>query len=72
MIYALRPTVLKQVNDLVEEISLDHQSSISIANYLLESIDESVEPCEDFFQFVCGTWIKNARIPPDCKIKWAK
>ena len=38
-----------------------------VANYLLESIDETVAPCEDFYQFVCGTWIKNNRIPDDSK-----
>ncbi|CAF0813568.1 unnamed protein product [Rotaria sordida] len=36
-----------------------------IANYLIESMDETVEPCEDFYHFVCGTWIKNSRIPDD-------
>ncbi|CAF4631796.1 unnamed protein product, partial [Rotaria magnacalcarata] len=30
-----------------------------------ESIDEGVQPCEDFFQFACGTWLKNNRIPDD-------
>ncbi|CAF2118844.1 unnamed protein product [Rotaria magnacalcarata] len=38
---------------------------IKAANYLLESIDEGVQPCEDFFQFACGTWLKNNRIPDD-------
>ncbi|CAF0961673.1 unnamed protein product [Rotaria sordida] len=38
---------------------------VKAANYLLESIDETVEPCEDFFHFSCGTWIKNTRIPDD-------
>ncbi|CAF4126552.1 unnamed protein product [Adineta steineri] len=38
---------------------------VKAANYLIESIDETVEPCEDFYQFVCGTWIKNSRIPDD-------
>ncbi|CAF1615486.1 unnamed protein product [Rotaria sp. Silwood1] len=35
------------------------------AYYLIESIDETVEPCEDFYHFACGTWLKNARIPED-------
>ncbi|CAF3637496.1 unnamed protein product [Rotaria sordida] len=38
---------------------------VKAADYLIESIDETVEPCEDFFNFVCGTWIKNTRIPDD-------
>ncbi|CAF4169227.1 unnamed protein product [Rotaria sp. Silwood2] len=38
---------------------------VKAANYLIESMDEKVEPCEDFYHFVCGTWIKNSRIPDD-------
>ncbi|CAF1075040.1 unnamed protein product [Adineta ricciae] len=38
---------------------------IKAANYLLESIDETIEPCENFYQFSCGTWLRNNRIPDD-------
>lgn len=38
-----------------------------LADYLIESIDESVNPCENFFDFVCGTWVNNTRIPDDGK-----
>ncbi|UJR14935.1 hypothetical protein I4U23_001917 [Adineta vaga] len=38
---------------------------VKAANYILESIDETVEPCENFFEFTCGTWLKNHRIPDD-------
>ena len=29
------------------------------------SMDRTVDPCVDFFQYSCGGWIKNNPIPPD-------
>jgi hypothetical protein len=42
--------------------------SIVLANYLLESIDETVDPCENFYEFACGTRIKNTRLSNDGKL----
>jgi putative endopeptidase len=31
----------------------------------LTAIDKKANPCEDFYQYACGTWLKNNPIPPD-------
>jgi putative endopeptidase len=31
----------------------------------LSAIDRAADPCNDFFQYACGTWIKEHPIPAD-------
>ncbi len=31
----------------------------------MDSIDSSIKPCDDFFQFACGSFIKNTELPED-------
>ncbi|KAM7312255.1 putative neprilysin [Ixodes scapularis] len=39
--------------------------SLFPASSLLNGMDQSADPCEDFFQFACGAWNKRHQIPED-------
>ena len=36
---------------------------VTIASSLLTTMDRTIHPCSDFYQYACGGWIKTHPIP---------
>ncbi|XP_015990050.2 endothelin-converting enzyme 2 isoform X5 [Rousettus aegyptiacus] len=45
------------------------EACIRVAGKILESLDRAVSPCEDFYQFSCGGWIRRNPLP-DGRSRW--
>ncbi|GFN91704.1 endothelin-converting enzyme 1 [Plakobranchus ocellatus] len=54
----------------VKELKVQNQKfcltpdCVNIASTMLTSMDRTVDPCEDFYTYACGGWMKNNPIPP--------
>uniref|UniRef100_W5M719 Endothelin-converting enzyme 1 n=2 Tax=Lepisosteus oculatus TaxID=7918 RepID=W5M719_LEPOC len=71
----LSGTLLLCLFTLVLHFSVAHprvclsESCVTVASSVLGALDRSVDPCQDFYSFACGGWIK-ANPLPDGHSRW--
>ncbi|KAL3271004.1 hypothetical protein HHI36_021505 [Cryptolaemus montrouzieri] len=55
--------------EMVEKQPCLSKNCIHIADDILQAMDPSIDPCDDFYAYSCNGWIKNNPIP-DGKTQW--
>src|SRR6516225_11466943 len=51
--------------------SSSYENIREIPGFDLTAIDKTAEPCQDFYQYACGNWMKTNTIPAD-KSRWGR
>ena len=40
------------------------EGCVQVSAQISAAMNQSVDPCDDFYQFACGNWLKTTGIPP--------
>src|SRR5262249_42281490 len=56
---------------LVVSTSVSAQTSSASSGVDLHAIDKAADPCQNFYQYACGNWIKENPIPPNYS-RWGR
>ncbi|XP_065816053.1 endothelin-converting enzyme 2b isoform X1 [Labrus bergylta] len=46
------------------------EACVTVASQMVEAMDRSVDPCQDFYQFACGGWMRKNPLP-DGRSRWS-